>query len=53
MFVGLFKALFKITVLIVLAGAVAGLVALLKRPKGEPTSVSYDQWPDVAHNPAS
>jgi len=51
--VGVFKALFKITLLIVLAGAVAGAVALVKRPRGVPSPVSYDQWPDVAQNPAS
>jgi hypothetical protein len=51
--VGLFKSLLKITLLIVLAGAVAGVVALVKRPRGEPSPVSYDQWPDVAEKPAS
>ena len=50
---GVLKALFKIILLIVLAGALAGVVALIKRPKGEPTPVSYDQWPDVAQNPAA
>ena len=46
------KALVKLVVLIVLAGAVAGVVMLVKRPK-DAGSVSYDEWPDVPRNPAS
>ena len=51
--VGVLKALIKITLLIIVAGALAGVVAMLKRPKGAATPVSYDQWPDVASKPAS
>jgi hypothetical protein len=50
--VGLLKALFKLSLLLVLAAALAGVVVLVKRPKNS-DPVSYDEWPPVAHNPAA
>ena len=49
---GLVKALLKLTVLAVLGAAALGAAMLLRRSK-DPVNVSYDQWPDVARNPAS
>ena len=46
------KAAVKLVVLLVLAAAVAGVVMLVKRPKNA-DPVSFDEWPDVARNPAS
>jgi len=49
---GFFKALFKLAVLLLVAGAVAGVVVMVKRPQlSGPTS--YEQWPDVPTNPES
>jgi hypothetical protein len=44
------KTIVKLIVLLLFAAAIAGLVALLKRPKPSgPTS--YEDWPDVPSNP--
>jgi hypothetical protein len=49
---GFFKALVKLTLLLLVAGAVAGVVVLVKRPQlSGPTS--YEEWPDVPSNPGS
>ena len=49
---GFFKALVKLTLLLLVAGAVAGVVVLVKRPQHSgPTS--YEEWPDVPSNPGS
>jgi hypothetical protein len=50
--VGVIKTLFKLTLLVVLAAAIAGVVMVVKRPKdGAP--VSFEEWPDVPRNPAA
>jgi hypothetical protein len=48
---GLIKLLLKIMVLLVVAAAIAGVVALVKKPSDEP--VSFENWPDVAHKTAA
>ena len=49
---GILKALFKLTLLLILGAALAGAVMLVRRSKStEP--VSFDQWPDVPENPAA
>ena len=50
--VGVLKALFKLTLLLVLGAAMAGIVMMVKKPKSS-GPVSYEQWPDVARNPAA
>ena len=51
-FVGFFKALVKLTVLLLVAGAIAGVVVMVKRPQlSGPTS--FEEWPDVPSNPGS
>jgi len=50
--VGVLKALFKLTILLLLGAALAGIVMMVKRPKPS-GPVSYEQWPDVARNPAA
>ena len=46
------KAILKLLFIVVVAASIAGVVMLIKRPKdNEP--VSFDEWPDVPHNPAS
>jgi len=47
---GLLKALLKLTVLLLVGAAIAGAVALIKRPKSA-SEVSYEQWPSVPVNP--
>jgi|APCry1669191812_1035378.scaffolds.fasta_scaffold02740_4 hypothetical protein len=42
---GLIKFLLKIMVLLAVAAAIAGVVALVKKPAPEP--VSFENWPDV------
>ena len=49
---GLVKTLLKFAVLAVLGAVALGAAMLLRRSK-DPVNVSYDQWPDVARNPAS
>jgi hypothetical protein len=49
---GVVKALLKVTFLIVVAATIAGVVMLVKRPK-DTEPVSFEEWPDVPHNPAS
>ncbi|HUX05614.1 MAG TPA: hypothetical protein VMV53_12010 [Acidimicrobiales bacterium] len=49
---GVLKALFKLTILLLLGAALAGIVMMVKRPKPS-GPVSYEQWPDVARNPAA
>ncbi|HEY1222632.1 MAG TPA: hypothetical protein VGE75_03955 [Acidimicrobiales bacterium] len=50
--VGFFKALLKLTVLVLVLGAVAGVVIMVKRPQlSGPTS--FEEWPDVPSNPGS
>jgi len=50
--VGVLKALFKLALLLILGAALAGIVMMVKRPKAS-GPVSYEQWPDVARNPAA
>ena len=42
---GLVKILLKVLVLLLVAAAIAGVVALVKKPGAEP--VSFEHWPDV------
>jgi hypothetical protein len=42
---GLIKVVLKIMVLLAVAAAIAGVVALVKKPSAEP--VSFEHWPDV------
>ncbi len=42
---GLIKVVMKIMVLLAIAAAIAGVVALVKKPAAEP--VSFENWPDV------
>ena len=48
---GLVKVILKIMVLLVVAAAIAGVVALVKKPAAEP--VSYEHWPDVPRKTAA
>jgi hypothetical protein len=48
---GLIKILLKIMVLLLVAAAIAGVVALLKKPAAEP--VSFEHWPDVPSKTAA
>jgi hypothetical protein len=48
--VGAIKALFKLSLLLVVGAVVAGVVFLVKRPADE-SSISYEEWPNVPHNP--
>ena len=48
---GLVKVVMKIMVLLVVAAAIAGVVALVKKRDAEP--VSYEVWPDVAQKTAA
>jgi hypothetical protein len=50
--VGLFKALFKLTLVLVLGAALFGVLTLAKRGRDGRT-LSFDEWPDVAQNPAA
>jgi len=50
--VGVLKALFKLALLLILGAALAGIVMMVKKPKAS-GPVSYEQWPDVARNPAA
>jgi hypothetical protein len=48
--VGFLKALVKLTILLLLGAAIAGVVVMMKRPQlSGPTS--FDEWPDVPTNP--
>jgi hypothetical protein len=47
---GLIKALFKLSLLMVVGAVVAGVVFLVKRPADE-ASISFDEWPSVPRNP--
>ena len=49
---GLVRTLLKFAALAVLGAVALGGAMLLRRSK-DPVNVSYDQWPDVARNPAS
>ncbi len=49
---GVFKTLFKLTLLVVLAAAIAGVVMVVKRPR-DAGPVSFEDWPDVPRNPAA
>jgi hypothetical protein len=49
--VGLLKALLKLSFLLVLTAALAGVIVLVKRPKNS-DPVTYDEWPIVAENPS-
>lgn len=47
---GALKSILKVMFLLIVAASIAGVVMLVKRPKdAEP--ISFDEWPDVAHNP--
>jgi hypothetical protein len=50
--VGVLKALVKLSLLVVVAVAVAGVIRLVRRSSGS-TPVSFDEWPDVPRNPAT
>jgi hypothetical protein len=50
--VGVFKALVKLSLSVVIAAALAGVVMLMRRP-GDATPVSFDQWPEVPRKPAT
>ena len=52
MVVGLLKIFLKLVVLLLLGAAVAGVVMMLNRSSGD-TTASFDEWPDVAENPAA
>jgi hypothetical protein len=41
----LVKMILKVMVLLLVAAAIAGVVALVKKPSAEP--VSFEHWPDV------
>ena len=43
--------LIKILAVILIVATAAGVVTMLKKSK-DSSPVSYDQWPDVAENPA-
>ena len=47
---GAMKILMKLTILIVLGAALAGVVMLVRGSK-QIDAVSYDEWPDVKTNP--
>jgi hypothetical protein len=49
---GLLKAVFKVSILLVLVAALAGVVILVKRPK-DSDPVTYVEWPPVPQNPAA
>jgi hypothetical protein len=48
---GLIKVFLKIMVLLLVAAAIAGVVALVKKRDTEP--VSFEHWPDVARKTAA
>ncbi len=47
----LLKILLKVMVLLLVAAAIAGVVAMLKKPSAEP--VSFEHWPDVPSKTAA
>jgi len=49
--VGVLKTLVKLAFLLSLGAVVAGVVVLTKKSSSS-GPVSYEQWPDVARNPA-
>jgi hypothetical protein len=49
--VGLLKMFVKIMLLLLVAAAIAGVVAMVKKPADE--SVSFEHWPDVPHKTAA
>lgn len=48
---GLVKVILKIMVLVLVAAAIAGVVALVKKPTAAP--VSNETWPDVPRKVAA
>lgn len=46
------KTLFKLSLLVVVAAAIAGVVMVIKRPSGD-APLSFEEWPDVPRNPAA
>ncbi len=50
-FMTLLKILLKVMVLLLVAAAIAGVVAMLKKPSAEP--VSFEHWPDVPSKTAA
>ncbi len=48
---GIVKVLAKVVLLLLVAAAVAGVVALVKRPAA--SDVSFEHWPDVAQKSAA
>jgi hypothetical protein len=48
---GLVKVFLKIMVLLLVAAAIAGVVALVKKRDAEP--VSFEHWPDVPQKTAA
>jgi hypothetical protein len=49
---GFIKAVIKLSLILVLVAALAGVVVLVKRPKNS-DPVTYDEWPPVPQNPAA
>lgn len=47
----LIKILLKVMALMLVVAAIAGVVALLKKPAAEP--VSFEHWPDVPSKTAA
>ncbi len=50
--VGTVRGIIKLIVLVAIVAAAAGVVALVVRGRSV-DSVSYDEWPEVPHNPAA
>ncbi|MBW4029072.1 MAG: hypothetical protein HIU57_00145 [Acidobacteria bacterium] len=48
---GLFKVFVKVMLLLMVAAAIAGVVALVKKPAA--SDVSFEHWPDVARKTAA
>jgi hypothetical protein len=49
---GALKTVLKIMFVLVLVGCISGVIKVQMKPK-ETEPVSFDEWPDVARNPAS
>jgi hypothetical protein len=48
--VGILKALFKLALLALVGTAIAGVVAVVRRPATK-SAISFDQWPAVPTKP--
>lgn len=49
---GVFRTLFKLSLLIVVVALIAGVVMVIKRSK-ESSVISFEEWPDVPRKPAA